>query len=227
MRFVLLLCSLAASLSAAVPGELAAALETFRPDPPRGWSYTQTTVAEGKSTVERYDATKPEFDRWSLVQKDGRTPTPDETKHYSDLRSRRSRTGTAPRITEQFVLESIEVVENGAERATYRFRVRPGEAGDKVAPHLRATVVLHKPTRTIESIVLGSVEEFSPTIGVSITEMKTTMTYRPPAGETPAMPEAVATRMRGRAFWVKSLDADMSVTYSEYARAAKPAAKPE
>ena len=59
---------------------------------PRGWSFTQTTAAEGKSTVERCDAAKTEFDRWALVAKDGRDPTPAERKEYAEARSRRCRT---------------------------------------------------------------------------------------------------------------------------------------
>lgn len=221
MRFFLSFCLLVVSAAAAVPGELKTALENFRGDPPRGWSYTLTTEAEGKSTVERYDATKPEFDRWSLVKQNGRAPTAEEAKQYSDIRSRRSRTGTAPKLTDQLDLDSLEIMETTADRVTYRFRVRPGEAGDKVAAFLRATLVLHKPTQTIESFVLGSTSEFSPTFAVKIAEMKTVMSYKIPAGEAPTMPESVTTRVRGRAFWMKSLDAEMTVTYSDYVRVGK------
>ena len=67
MRFLLLFCAWAAAVPAAVPPELAAALEHFRSDPPPGWSYTQTTSGEGRSMVERCDAARPEFDRWRWV----------------------------------------------------------------------------------------------------------------------------------------------------------------
>src|SRR5215218_10170440 len=83
MRLFFLLWAASATMFAAAPPELTTALETFRSDPPRGWSFTQTTSAEGKSTVERYDAAKPEFARWSLVQKDGRIPTPSELHDYA------------------------------------------------------------------------------------------------------------------------------------------------
>jgi hypothetical protein len=46
--------------------------------------------------------------------------------------------------------------------------------------------------------------------------MRTTMAYMPPSGDTPALPMSVTTRVRGRAFLFKSLDADMTVTYSDY-----------
>jgi hypothetical protein len=218
LRHFGLLLMLVATASAALPPELEAALKTFRSEPPREWSFTQTTVAEGKSTVERCNAARPEFDRWSLIQKDGRAPTPDELRDYGEGRSRRSRTGTAPNIVDQFDLASIETVSDAPDRASYRFRLRRGETRDNTAPHLRATVVLHKPGRTIESIELASAEEFSPTFGVKIAALKTTMTYSLPRDDIPSLPQTVATHLRGRAFLFKSLDAEMLVTFSNYER---------
>ena len=203
-----------------MPAELAAALQVFRSDAPRGWSFTQTTSAEGKSTVERSDATRPEFARWSLLQKDGRPPTPDETREYQAGRSRRSRGGTAPKLIEQLDLPGVERVSHDDTRATFRCRLRPAEDGDQTATFLRATVVVHKPSHTIESVELRSTEPFRPTLGVKIAELSTLMTYSLPSGETPSLPQRVETRVRGTAFWVKSLDADLVVVFSDYTRAA-------
>lgn len=221
MRFVFLLGALAysafaCSACAAVPPELADAMKTFRADAPRGWSFIQTTTAEGKSTVERCNAARPEFDRWSLVQKDGHAPNADDLKLYREARSQRSRNGTAPKLIEQLNLETIELVADQSERATYRFRLRPGESRDNTARFLRAIVVMHKPTRTIESLELQSAEPFSPTLGVKIAELKTRLTYSLPTAETPSLPQKVETHVRGRAFWFKSLDADMLVAFSDY-----------
>src|SRR5688572_13642317 len=154
MRYFVPLWLVAASAFAAAPPELARALETFRSDPPRGWSFTQTTHAEGKSTVERYDAAKPDFDRWSLVQKNGRSPNAHELQEYAEARSRRSRTGTAPKLLDQLVLEASETVADTPETATFRCPLRPGESRDKTAIFLRATLIVHKATLTIDSIEL-------------------------------------------------------------------------
>ena len=221
MRLFFLFCVVSWTALAVTPRELAAALETFRSDPPRGWSFTQTTSAEGRSTVERSDATRPEFDRWSLIQKDGRAPTPKELQEYAEARSRRSRTGTAPKLVDQFVLEAVEVVAEDSDVATYRCPLRPGESRDKTALFLRATIVVHKPTHTVQSIELSNIETFSPTIGVKITALKTVMTYSLPAGEIPSLPQQVSTHIRGSAFVFKTLDADMTVTFADYVRVGK------
>jgi hypothetical protein len=221
MRFFFLLCALATSALAAAPPDLAKALENFRSDPPRGWSFTQTTNAEGKSTVERSDAAKPEFDRWSLVQKDGHAPSAEELKNYAEARSRRSRTGTAPNLAEQLVLDAVETITETPDRVTYRCPLRPGESRDKTAPSLRATLIVYKPTHTIESVELTNVQPFSPTFGVKISALKTAMTYTLPTTELPSLPQKVGTHVRGTAFVFKSLDADMTVVFSDYVKVGK------
>jgi len=77
--------------------------------------------------------------RWSLLAKDGRAPQPDELKDYAEARSRRSRTGTAPKITDQLNLATLERVADTPERVTYRCGLRPGEARDHVAEFLRVS----------------------------------------------------------------------------------------
>lgn len=221
MRFLLLFCVVAASAVAAVPADLAAALKTFRTDAPRGWSFTQTTEGDGHSRIERYDAAHPEFDRWTLIKEDNRTPSDDEQNDYKQKLVRRSRGGTAPLLTDQFDLSAPETISATAERGTYRIRLKAGEAGDKTAEFLRVTLVVHKPTQTVESLEISSTGEFKPTFGVTIAEMKTVMTYSLPAGETPSLPQKITTRLRGRAFLVKSLDADMTVAYADYLKAGK------
>lgn len=192
-RLLVLLCVRVSGAVAAVPPALSATLESFRTDAPKSWSFNQTTSPEGKSTVEHCDAAKPEFDRWTLIQKDGRAPTADETKNDAEIRSRRSRGGTAPKLTEQFDLTTAETVGDTPERATFRLRMKPGEVDDRTAAFLRVTIA----------------------------EMATKLTYSLPAADRPSLPQVVTTHVRGTAFIFKSLDADMTVAFSDYERVGK------
>jgi hypothetical protein len=56
---------------------------------------------------------------------------------------------------------------------------------------------------------------------VKIAEARTVMTYTRPEGGRPSLLKEVAVKVRGRAMWAKSLDEDMSVTYSDYVYAGK------
>ena len=156
LRFLALFCCLATAAFAAAPAEVIDALKRFQPEPPAGWSFTQTTEGQGESLVERCQATKPAFDRWALVAKNGHPPTEAELRDYADIRSRRSRAGTAPKVTDQIDVTSIELVQRDAKRATYRARLVPGESRDTTAEYLRVTLVFHEPTGTIESLELSN-----------------------------------------------------------------------
>lgn len=230
MRIFVGLCLLVPCLAFAapeaapdVPAPLAAALANFRAEGPKGWSFTQTTEGDGRSRVERYDAAQPDFARWTLVQQDGRAPTTEETRDYQEKLSRRSRGGTPPRLVDQLDLLHVAIVNEAPDRIAYRARLQPGEAGDKTAEFLFATMVVHTPTQTVESFEIAAMEPFSPVWGVNIAEMKTTMLYSLPSGDRPSLLQKTVTRVRGRAFFFKSLDADLVVTFAEYQKAGRAA----
>lgn len=228
MRFlfiILFVCAVAnvpaAETPAAIPSVLEETLKSFRTEGPKGWSFTQTTHGDGHSRVERYDAAQPEFNRWTLLQQDGRAPTEDEAQDYREKLSRRSRGGTAPQLSDQLDLTTLQILTETSERATCRFRLKPGEAGDATAKYLVATIVLHKPSRTIESFEIAAEEAFAPTLGVKISAMKTTLIYSLPDEQRPSLLQLSSTQLRGRAFYLKSLDADMTVTFTDYERAGR------
>ena len=221
MKFALLFLALVASLRAQVPAEVATAVAAFRTDGPKGWSFNQTTTAGDESLVEHYDAAKPEFTRWSLVMKNGVTPKSSDANDYQEMQSRRSSAETAPALMSQIDLAHGQAVQTAPDFVTYRCPLLPGEASDKVATHLRATFVYHRPTRSIVRFELSSIEGFSPTFGVSIDTMQTVIEYSLPAGDKPSLIERVSTRVRGRAFLFKSLDQDMVITDSDYTYAGK------
>lgn len=197
-----------------LPAKLADALEAFRSDGPKGWAYTQTTVAGKESLEETFDPGRPESDRWALVAKDGRAPTPDELKTYREGKSRRAGGSPPPRIQDLVDRASATRVRTEGDLAWWRFGMKPGGADDSSAAHLDVIFCFHLPTLTIASVEIASREAYSPMVGINIAETRTVMTYSLPEAERPSLLQKVTLRVRGRAFWFKSLDQDMTVTYS-------------
>ncbi|HEX2853014.1 MAG TPA: hypothetical protein VHO24_07245 [Opitutaceae bacterium] len=218
MRLLVLFCTFCAAAFGGMPPALEAALRDFRADGPPGWSFVQTSTAGTESLAERFDAAKPEFERWTLLAKNGRAPTADEERDYREKQTRRSRGGTAPRITESLDPATVEVVSETEEQLVCRCRLKKGEAGDKTAEFIRVTLSLHKPTQTIETFELGSMAPFSPTLGIKLAEMKTVMSFSRAEAGRPSLLLRVTTRLRGRAFWFKSLDQDLMVVFSDHAK---------
>ncbi len=221
-RFLILSLLLAAGLhAAALPPELATVLQDFRADGPKGWSFTQTTEAGTESLVEHFDPTEPDFDRWTLLRKDGRAPTAGELQTYHEGKTRRSSGTTAPRLQDQLDLASATLVRTEQERSVWRFQMAPGGFDDRTARFMTVTVTFHQPSRTIELVEIASTGSFSPVLGVKIAGTKTRMEYSLPTTDHPSLLLHVSLEVRGRAFWFKSLDQDMTVTYSDHRSAFK------
>jgi hypothetical protein len=119
------------------------------------------------------------------------------------------------------VPDSCEVLTETTELGVYRFHLKPADKDDQSADFMRVTYTLHRPSGTIDRIELNSSEPFSPVMLVKIAEARTVMTYSRPEGDRPSLLKDVTVKIRGRAFWVKSLDQDMTVTYTDYAYAGK------
>ena len=211
-----LACSVLHAGSNSMPPELDRALKLFSAEGTRGWAFTQTTESGGKNLVEHYDPAKPEFSRWTLLKKNNNAPTDDELKDYKDRLSRRTSGSTAPNVKDQIDPASCELVQADEVRATYRFHLLTGASDDRSAAHMTATFTLNKPTATIERVELNAFEPFSPMLAVKITEAHTTMVYSLPADDRPTLLQQIKVSIRGRAMWFKSLDEDMTVTYSDH-----------
>jgi hypothetical protein len=204
-----------------VPAELQKALKDFRAEGTRGWSFVQTTVAGSKSLVEHFTPAKPETLRWTLLKKDGRDPTPGEKKDYEEKLTRHSRGETAPNVKDNLDLDSCELVADEGERVRYRFKLKPGGGDDKSAAFMASTFTLHRPTGTIERVELASTQPFSPMFAVKIESARTVISYTLPDADRPTLLKDVSVSVRGRAMWIRSLDEDMTVTYSDYEYAGK------
>ncbi len=208
---------LALSLRAApMPPELEKALAAFQAEGTQGWGFTQSTNSGDHSLVERFNPSKPEFARWSLVQKDNRAPTEQEIKEYKDMLDRRTRGQAAPNVKDQIRPDTCEPLGVENERARYRFQLKPGGEDDKSAEHMVVTFYLHQPSGTIDRVELANIRPFSPMFAVKIEEARTVIRYTLPDENRPTLLQEITVSVRGRAMFFKSLDRDMTVSYADY-----------
>ncbi len=217
LKILLCFCVCLRSLSAApVPSELKQALAKFQAEGTRGWAFTQRTTGDKKSMVERFDPGLPEFHRWTLLEKDGHPPTGDETRQYNELQTRRSRAETAPNVKDQIDEETCELVNDDGTRASWRFRLRATDPDDTSAPHMKVTFTLHRPSATIERVELASFESFRPVWFVEVKEARTIIHYHLPDQNRPTLLKEITVKFRGTYWWLRSVDQDMTVSYSDY-----------
>jgi|GEM_PF-697883 len=199
-----------------LPADFNAALDTFHAEGTRGWSFTQTTSTGKETLVEHYDPSKPDAARWVLLQKDGHAPTETDFKEYADKLSRRGGGDTAPDVVQQINRKAATRVSDDAQKSVYQFRLRPGGKDDSSAIYMTATFTYDKASHTFEKVELGNLEPFSPMFAVKIQEAHTVVYYLLPAGGRPTLLDHITVKIRGRALIIRSLDEDMTVSYSDY-----------
>lgn len=207
--------------AAPTPPELRSALSEFRTEGPKNWAFVQTTTAEDKRLVENFDPRRRGTDKWVLVEMDGNPPTENELESYREKQAHRLGAGSAPNVKDQLDYDSCELISDDGTQAVWRFRLLPGGFDDNSAEHMAATFTFHRPTGTIQRVELASIETFSPTFVVKIEDARTLLEYSLPEGSTPSLLQTISVRIRGRAFYFKSLDSDLTVSYSEYENANK------
>ena len=111
----------------------------------------------------------------------------------------------------------MKLISETGDRATYDFRMKPEDEDEKeFAAKIRGTLVVSKARPFVETMELASTGEISPMMSVKIKEFYTKMSFRHDVEHDAALPLAVQSRIRGRALLVKSLDADVMVTFGDY-----------
>lgn len=208
-------------LSAAISPELKTALDSFRTEGPKGWAFTQSTKAIDKSRVEKFDPLQDFHLKWTLVSENGIPPSAKETSTYRQQQTRRTGGNTAPNVKEQMDYETAELVSDNGTESEWFFRLKPGGNDDSSAEHMAVKLWFHQPTKTISRIELHSLESFSPVLAVKIELARTVIEYSLPEGDTPSLLQRIDVTIRGRAFYFKSLDSDLTVSYSDYRYAGK------
>lgn len=193
------------------------ALRGFSAEPPKGWSYTVTSEGNDRTTVERYDPAKPAGQQWTLVSRNGKAPTADESAQY-----RRHQATLAPAgMKATFSRGDIDSANAQLMRETdteleYLCRFRP-DLADAMLSRLALTLVVNKETASIASFHFRLLQPFAPAFGVRMIELDVRMTFLPPQGDRPALPLTASSRFKGRILLVKSIEENLDATYSEFA----------
>lgn len=215
---VVFLCLVLGVRAAELPAPFRAALGGLNADVPRGWAYTATTTRNGETSVERHDPARPPGERWTLVSRNGRAPTPEEAGRYRSYRVTTS-TSTLRATFERGDIDpaTAELVSEDAARAVYRCRFRR-DVDDALLNRLELTLTFRKQPAAVEKFTLRLTEPFSPVLGMRMQDLKVEMTLSAATAGTPALPRESWSHFRGRVLLFKSIDEEVRVIYSDFSR---------
>ncbi len=205
---------------AAMPPLVEQAVKSLDSQDLESWSFTITTLKDGKTTIEHHDASKPEGSRWQLVLKDGAPPTKGDLDEYLEQKAKRDenrRKDDKNEIRKTIDDSSVSLVSETAERAVYNFRMKADKPDEKeMADKIRGTLTVSKVQPYVETMELSSAGEITPIVSVKIKEFYVRMSFRRDAEHAVVLPTTMQSRVRGRAMFVKSLDTDVSVAFSDF-----------
>lgn len=210
----------ALAASGAVPEYFRTALAGFSSEPPPGWAYTVVTVRnDAARTKARFDPARPLNAQWTLVELNGRAPTPQEATQYA--RARTGAGGTTPQGTfrkEDIDPGSVTLLTEDAERAEFQCRFREVATGaDKMLGHLTLRLRVNKRQPHVERAELRLDEPYSPVLGVKMRELVVRMFFSAPTADRPTLPASNSSHFVGRIFFIGT-EENLTLTYSDFSR---------
>ncbi len=198
-----------------VPPELTAALAVYRAGGPKGWAFTQTTSGPKMNLVERFDPRVRGADRWTLLSKDGATPSEDDYRSYRETSAAKTDSDTASSVRDQLNLATCTLAASDEGTSTFHFALNPSSKKDTAAEHMRAAFTLDRPTGVIVRVELFTFEPLSPVLSLKIDEARTVMSYTLPADGRPSLLSEISMKLRGRRLWVRPFTEDMTMRYTD------------
>ncbi|AOS45356.1 hypothetical protein Verru16b_02437 [Lacunisphaera limnophila] len=213
----LLLILLSPAAAAPLPDYLRTALTQFKPDAPADWAYTLTTRRNETHMVERYDPARPPAARWTLLQWQGRAPTPEEAEKYLRSRPQADSGGTKANFTKDDIEPgSLTLVREDESVSEWTGRFRETSTGaDKMLGRLTLRLLVDKRIPHVAEYRLSLQEPYSPVLGVKMHTLDVTVRYQAPADSHPALPADQTSRFTGRILFFSTQE-ELQLTYTDY-----------
>jgi hypothetical protein len=204
---------------AAMPAYLRTALDKFTPGVPAGWACTITTTRNDFVLVERFDPSRPAGTQWTLLQCQGRAPTPEEVAKYAKSRPPGSPVGPQANFQKGDIEPgSLSLVSEDGERAEFKGAFRDEAAGaDKMLGHLVLHLIVNKHQPHVEKYTLSLASPYNPVLGVKMNALQVEAAYLPPKADWPALPSTHTSHFTGRILLI-STEESLRVTFSDFAR---------
>lgn len=201
-----------------MPGYLRTALNHFNPGVPPGWACTITTTRNGATLIERFDAAQAPAAQWTLLQFEGRAPTPKEQARYRQSRPPGSSVGPQANFQKADIEPgSLVLVSEDNAKAEFKGSFRQESTGaDKMLGHLVLHLTVDKRSPHIAGYTLTLATPYSPVLGVKMNDLQVEAVYTAPDETHPSLPATHTSRFTGRIFFIPT-EESLQVTFSDFA----------
>ncbi len=229
MRLLLSLLILLGPAAAIAAEDYAAlfesAVENVTWEYPEDWAYTETRQSNESIQVGRFDPSRPEAERWSLLSVDGREPTTEEIEEFLEEKDGERGFMSGDEDDEEeddgvrTMVEpgSLQLIEETSTHWLLRFVPEADdEDEEKFLEKLSGTVRIAKDGRHLEYIDISADKPVKPAVGVKIRNFNTRFEFSRTLDEGPIVPVAFRFRIKGRAFLAVGFDEAQMVEFSDF-----------
>jgi hypothetical protein len=166
-----MLAALTASLRAETPALLSEAMAKWSAEVD-GWAFTQRvrTFDNGKvklERLERYDPSRPDDQRWELLQIDGKPPTAEQREYWEKRKNRKAKRRPDKSIEEYFDFAHATVAKETPESIGYDVPLRRDTTRLVALDKINIEVTVNKRTHTIQQITGGLKEPLRVALGLA------------------------------------------------------------
>lgn len=192
------------------------------------WAFTESTSGGDGDFVGRYDPRLPEESRWTLLSIDGRDPTEDESRQYTERKRGEHHDGDHEddgEVDRMVDPGSLELVEETA--GYWLLRFAPADDGDdddevgrKVLERMDGTVKIIKDGHYLEYIDIRNTKPIRPKVGVKMKKFLTRITFGPAVDGGPVVMKSMDVAIKLSAYLLVRVDETESVRFSDFEFAA-------
>jgi hypothetical protein len=136
------------------------------------WAFTQRvrTFDDDKvklERLERYDPSRPDNQRWELLEIDGKPPTKEQRDYWEKRKNRKSKRRADKEVNEYFDFAKATVAKETEERIHYDVPLRRDVTRLVPLEKITIEVTVNKQTRTIQQITGGLKEPLRMVLGLA------------------------------------------------------------
>jgi hypothetical protein len=183
----------------------------------RRWAYTVTTVVDGRKSIEHHNPAAARGSRWQLALKDDQKPSAQDLQKYAEKRRRPGSDPRQPEVHDLIDAKSLQVLSNDATRVTCSFRLKVSDPDSQsMMEKLHGTLVARKDPPALEMVEIVNTGRLSKQPVFSLSEFKARLEFQPGPDGSQLLPGSLHFRLRGRALLLKSLNKDISTTFSDF-----------
>jgi hypothetical protein len=169
--FAVFACLAALPLRAEVPPLLADAVHKWESGAEE-WAFTQRVRTYENDKVklerlERYDPSRPDNQRWELLEIDGKPPTPEQRAYWQDRKNRKPHKKTEKTLDDYFDFDHASITEETPKLVRYDVPLR--KEATRFIPLEKFTIQLtvNKTSHCIEHVTAGLKEPFKVALGLA------------------------------------------------------------